>query len=131
MQDEEVCSIASAMIKTISSYKNGLKILHINAQSLLKKIDEFRFLFTQSNVEVICVSEGDSSIICEGFNVYWFDRTGHAGGVAIYVNVKLKCKVVLKQPSDSTIEYILLELPNKSHGRTLLGCIYRPNRTID
>jgi len=47
------------------------------------------------------------------------------------VNVKLKCKVVLKQPSDSTIEYILLELPNKSHGRTLLGCIYRPNRTID
>jgi len=75
MQDEEVCSIASAMIKTISSYKIGLKIVHLNAQSLLKKIDEFRFLFTQSNVDVICVSETwfvndlcDSSIICEGFN---------------------------------------------------------------
>jgi len=39
--------------------------------------------------------------------------------------------VVLQRPSDSTIEYILLELPNISHGRTLLGCIYRPNRTID
>jgi len=117
------------MIKTISSYKNGLKIVHLNAQSLLKKIDEFRILFTQSNVDVICVYETwfvhdlcDSSILCEGFN---------AGGVAIYVNVKLKCKVVLKQPSDSTIEYILLELPNKSHGRTLLGCIYIPNWTID
>jgi len=110
MQDEDVCSIASAMIKTRSSYKNGPKIVHLNAQSLLKKIDEFRFLFTQSNVDVICVSETwfvhdlcDSSIVCEGFSVYRSDRTGHAGGVAIYVNVKLKCKGVLKQPSDSTM----------------------------
>jgi len=77
---------------------------------------------------VICVSETwfvhylcDSSIVCEGFNVYRFDRSGHARGVAIHVNVNLKCKVVLKQPSYSTIEYILLELPNKSYGRTLLG----------
>jgi len=54
MQDEEVFSIASAMIDTISSYKNGLNIVHLNAQSLLKKIDEFRILFTQSNVDVIC-----------------------------------------------------------------------------
>jgi len=103
MQDEEACSIATAMIKTISSYKNGPKIVHLNAQSLLKKVDEFRFLFTQSNVDVIFVSETwfvhdlcDSSIVCEGFNVYRSDRTGHAGGVAIYVNVKLKCKGVLK-----------------------------------
>jgi len=100
--------------------------------SRLKKIDELRLFFTQSNVDVICVSEAwfvndqcDSSIVYEGFNVF------HAGGVAIYVNVKLKCKVVLKQPSDSTIEYVLIEIPKKSHGRTLLGCIYRPNRTIE
>jgi len=57
MQDEEVCSIANAFKKTISSYKNGLKIVHLNAQSLLKKIDELRFLFTKSNVDVMCVSE--------------------------------------------------------------------------
>jgi len=49
----------------------------------------------------------------------------------MYVNVKLECKLVLKQPSDSTIEYILLKIHNKSHRRTLLGCIYRTNRTID
>jgi len=48
----------------------------------------------------------DSFIVCEGFNVYRSDRTGHAESFAIYVNVKLKCKVVLKQPSDITIEYI-------------------------
>jgi len=58
---------------------------------------------------------------------YRSDRTGHAGGVAIYVMWSWN----VKQPSDSTIEYILLELPNKSHGRTHLGCIYRPNRTVD
>jgi len=43
MQDEDVCSIASAMIKTISRLKNGLKIVHLNALSLLKKVDEFEF----------------------------------------------------------------------------------------
>jgi len=37
----------------------------------------------------------DSSIVCEGFNVYWSDRTGHAGGVAIYVNVKMNYKAEL------------------------------------
>jgi len=39
MQDKEVCSIASPMIKTISSYKKSLKSVHLNAQSLLKKVE--------------------------------------------------------------------------------------------
>jgi len=110
MQDEDVYSIASAMIKRISRYKNGLKIVHINAQSLLKNIDELTFLFTQSNIDKICVSETwfvhdlcYLSIACNGFNVFRSDRNGNALGVAIYLNTKIQCKVVLKQTSESTI----------------------------
>jgi len=42
IHDSDVCSIASAMLKAVSIYKNGLKIIHINGESLLKKIDELR-----------------------------------------------------------------------------------------
>jgi len=122
MQDEDVNSIASAMIKTISRYKNGLKIVHINAQSLLKNIHEFTFLFTQSSIDVICVHDlCYLSIACNGFNVFRSDRIEHARGVAIYAKTKIICKVVLKQTSESTIEYILLEFASISHERTLLG----------
>lgn len=34
-----------AMIRILAKTKPGLRIVHINAQSLLKKIDEFRYLF--------------------------------------------------------------------------------------
>jgi len=82
------------MLKAVSIYKNGLKIIHINGESLLKKIDELRFRFTYSNdgqslssdhqSDVICVSEAwcvrdlcDFYIACNGFNVfrlYWACR---------------------------------------------------------
>jgi len=58
-------------------------------------------------------------------------RIGHAGGVAVYGTVKLICKVVLKQPSESNFEYIRLGMANISHERTLLGCVYKASRTID
>jgi len=79
MQDAEVCSIASAMIKT-------------------------------------------KYVICLMFvKVLMF-----IGPIVLVMQ-----EVLLYMWSDSAIEYILLELPSKSNGRPLLGCIYRPNRTID
>lgn len=45
------------MIRVLSKLKRGLKIVHINAQSLKNKIDEFRYIFESSGVDVIAVSE--------------------------------------------------------------------------
>jgi len=73
----------------------------LNAQSLAKKIEEFRFLFIHSNIDVICVSEtwfvsdvGNMSVMCDSFNLFRSDRSGRGGEVAVYKNKKLNAKKV-------------------------------------
>jgi len=87
---------SQAIIRILAKQKPGLKIIHFNAQSLAKKIKEFRFLFTKSNIDVICVSETwfvsdvkNVSIMCESSNLFRSDRSGRGGGVAICINKKL------------------------------------------
>jgi len=61
----------------------------------------------------ICVSETwfvqslcDVLISCDGYNVYRSDGVSHGGGVAIYVNKKLKAKIICQHTINSAIEYI-------------------------
>jgi len=62
-------------------------------------------MFVNSEIDVICVSEiwfvqslCDVLISCDGYNVYRSDRVSHGGGVAIYVNKKLKFNLSYKCP---------------------------------
>jgi len=64
---------------------------------LPKKIYEFRYMFVNSEIDVICVSETwfvqslcDVLISCDGYNVYRSDRVSHGGWVPIYVKKKFK-----------------------------------------
>jgi len=60
--------------------------------------------------------------------VYRSDRFSHGGGVAIYVNKKLKAKIICQHRINSAIEYIFLEIQNPIMQKNLLiGCIYRPH----
>lgn len=111
--------------------KKGLSICHINAQSLTKKTDEFRFLFVNSSVDIICVSETwfmssvcDSLILCSGYNVFRSDRQGHAGGVVIYVSKRLKSRVLLRQPVRSAINFLFFTVKSITNtSDTLIGCL--------
>jgi len=124
-----------ALLCILAKQRPGLKICHINAQSLPKKIEEFRYMFVNSEIDVICVSETwfvqslcDVLISCDGYNVYRSDRVSHGGGVAIYVNKKLKAKIICQHTINSAIEYIFLEIQNPIIEKNLLiGCIYRPH----
>lgn len=40
-----------------SNQKSGLKMAHINAQSLNNKMDELRHTFIKTEIDIICVSE--------------------------------------------------------------------------
>ncbi|XP_055906590.1 uncharacterized protein LOC129941858 [Eupeodes corollae] len=127
-----------SMVRVLSKQKCGLRICHINAQSLLPKIDEFRDIFTDSDVDVICVTEtwlrdelNDDICCLEGYRVFRFNRVNRVGGgVAIYVKRTIKCKLKLSATVDSTIEYLFVEVVGND-GNLLLGTIYRPNRYID
>lgn len=121
------------MIKVLCRQKTGLNICHINAQSLKRKIDEFRHNFEMSGVDIICVSETwfnssitDSIISVEGYNVYRNDRSSLGGGVALYVKNNLPCKVIFKSEQNEKIESIFVELVINTR-KILLGCAYRPN----
>lgn len=126
------------MIRILVRQRIGLKLVHINAQSLNNKMDEFRRLFVSSGVDIICVSETwfhsdilDDVYNIPGYKLFRADRKGHAGGACIYVRHGITCKIKIKSGYDSPSEYIFLELIMKSSLKILVGCVYRPNKNID
>lgn len=101
------------MIRILSKQRHGLKICHINAQSLPKKIDEFRYFFESSNVDVVCVSEtwftphhSYNLFHVSDYKLFRRDRIGHGGGVAMYVKNCLSCRLKCVSSNASSIEYI-------------------------
>lgn len=69
------------MVRIFTKLNKGLNIVHINAQSLLCKIDEFRYIFESSNVDIICVSETwfipkvkDNCYSLRGYKLFRNDR---------------------------------------------------------
>jgi len=135
------------LLNILCRQKKGLKICHINAQSLYNKFDEFELIFENSDTDIICISETwfkpsmpDSIFRLFGYKLFRCDRVKHVGaenqrikrggGVAIFVRESLKCNVVCHSSPDSEIEYIFLALHDSTE-RILLGCVYRPDKNID
>lgn len=123
------------MIRVLCRQKEGLKICHINAQSLLNKIDEFRYIFENSGVDIICVSEtwfksdiADCTISMDGYSVVRVDRNGHGGGVAIYFKRGIIFQTISTSADLDLVEYVLVEV--KSSSKILVGAVYRPNKNI-
>lgn len=130
-------SNAYTIVRLLSRNKNGLRICHINAQSLVHKIDELNYIFKDSGVDIICISETwfssnmpDSLFILNGFKLIRADRLSHAGGVAIYVKSNISFKFICKSPNESEIEYLFIELSSRD-SRALIGTVYRPKRSIN
>lgn len=121
------------MIKVLASQNKGLNIVHINAQSLRNKIDEFRYTFSKSNIDAICVSETwflseleDALFALSGYKLFRADRGRRGGGVAIYIKKNISCKLVSRSTADDCIEFLFLELLCNNK-KLLIGAAYRPN----
>lgn len=119
------------MVNVMCSRHTGLHICHLNAQSLIPKIDEFRYLFEGSLADVICVSEtwlssyhSDDLCTLNGFHKpFRCDRVARVGGgVAIYVRNTLNCKFIQRAPLGSEINYVFVEIMCKEN-KILLGSV--------
>ena len=71
--------------------RKGLGIVHINARSLLPKMDILRFWVSNADPDIIVVSESwlnsnvsDSDVNVFGYSVFRADRVRRGGGVAIF-----------------------------------------------
>jgi len=135
------------LINIISKQKTGLRICHINAQSLKNKMDELRHIFEGSLFDVICVSESwlvphlnNGLFSIRGFKLFRCDRSKRVletsaqrgnvgGGVVVYVRECYKCRVVCKSDNAELFEYLLLNV-NNDNVSMLVGCVYRPYNNI-
>jgi len=125
------------MIQILSKQRTGLRVCHLNAQSLKNKLDEFTFIFESSGVDIVCISETwftkdllDNFLTMKGYVLYRADRSSHAGGCAIYIKDSLRCKVLAKSDDTSQIEFLFLEV-TQNENKILIGTAYRPHHRIN
>lgn len=120
-----------------------LNLCHLNAQSLcarqLSKFEEFKNCFTESKVDIVCVTEtwlndnvNDTSIQVDGYTILRHDRkTGRGGGICVYHKMDIDCRIIsgsnllAGQPDGDRTEYLFIEV--RANGeKFLLGVIYSP-----
>ena len=115
----------------------GLKIIHVNTRSVLKKLDELKLRLKHFDIVVFTEtwlndSINDSLLEWEEFNLVRCDRglnrNKKGGGVCIYVRDTIPYKIIddYNDFRDNNLEFILLRL-NPYMQKTLNLCgIYRP-----
>ena len=72
--------------------QNELKILSLNARSLLPKMESLQLLVEAEDLDVVCVVETwlseetlDAEIAIQGYQCFRCDRNRHSGGIVVYV----------------------------------------------
>ena len=128
---------SNTIIRLLKKQRKGITVCHLNAQSLVKKVDELKYLFEESGIEIICISETwfdqnmpDSVFCLNNYVLYRADRLKHAGGAAIYIKKSICCKIISKSPPESKIEYLFIEVLS-GNNKLLIGTVYRPNCLIE
>lgn len=112
--------------------KKGLRIAHINVNSLRNKVQEISTLINGENINVLAVSEThldesitDMGVGISGYNIFRNDRNIFGGGVAIYIQSHIPAKVRSDLMSPG-IEALWLEVHLAHCKQFLVGCVYRP-----
>lgn len=106
-------------------YSDGLKMCHVNCQSLMAHLDEFRLYFMSEDYHIICMSEtwlrpavADAMVVLPGYALHRYDREGRlGGGVAFYLSDALRATVL-----DSSAGTLLID-PNISWRRYYSGML--------
>ena len=112
-------------------FKNII-IGHLNVNSIRNKIEDIRLIF-QDNIDVIALSETklDETFTTAQFNIKGFrapfrkDKNARSGGLLVYVNENIPCKLLSKHISPLDIQSIIFEL-NLRKQKWLIISIYRP-----
>lgn len=121
--------------ESLKTCNSGFNVIHVNACSLYKKLDYFRYIIDNLPISAICISEtwltSDHTwqMVCiNGFKMFRNDRnrggkTG--GGVAIYIRHNLPSKMLCKSKPNEKLEFIMLEVKS-NYDKILLSTVYNP-----
>ena len=115
---------------------HGLRFLHINARSLVRKLDLVKTWFIVAKPDIVVISEtwlkprvSDDVLHIGGFNIFRCDRKGHAGGIAIYVANKFHVTNLYSITTPDVFELLSLQIKIADVPLTIVGC-YRPPRAL-
>ena len=110
---------------------SGLKICHMNINSLPNKIDELSLLLGNDPFDIVAVSEThcdstipDTDLYIDNFTVIRKDRSRHGGGVALYIRNSINFSQINYNVNE--IEVIWIKVKQKRVDPLILGVIYRP-----
>ena len=121
--------ISDNIFTIFNSYK-GIKVIHLNIQSLLSKFDEFSKLVVDNKFDAVSLNETwltnnitDDEISIDGYDLFRCDRDGRGGGAAIYVRESFKATFVTELLSrELECVWVKLIIGNR---KLLLGSCYR------
>ncbi|XP_058833430.1 uncharacterized protein LOC131691217 [Topomyia yanbarensis] len=131
------------VVMNVALRDDCINLCHINAQSLcarrLSKLDEFKICFTNSKVDIVCITESwlnenisDATVAVDGYCILRNDRTtGRGEGICIYHRFVLDCKVIAGsgnhagQGDGDRTEYLFIEV-RVNNDKFLLGVVYSP-----
>ena len=110
-----------------------LGCLHINARSLVPKMDELKVWVHSSNPEVLVITEtwlrnsiSYPEVHLPGYNLFRQDRSSKGGGVAIFVKEHLHCSTALARSIPKQFDLLVLNIKlSNNYSLSVAGC-YRP-----
>jgi exonuclease III len=116
-------------------FKNtrGLKIIHFNAQSIIRKIDSFRHICDELRPDFLCISESwlktchsDYEFRINGYKLFRKDRDSTlGGGVAVYAKMDSNFKFY-EIRDESSVEKVIINVSQKGTKDFIIASIYRP-----
>ena len=111
--------------------KRGMHLIYININSILRKIDEVRYMANITNASIIGISENkldettlSSELEVDGYDLVRLDRSRRGGGVARYIKSSIACSY--KESFCSNTESIFVNIFLPKSKPILLGILYRP-----
>ena len=116
--------------------KSGLRICHLNVNSIPNKIDEIKYMLKNSPFDIVAFTEthcddtvSDNELQLDDFDFIRKDRTRHGGGVIIYIKKQFGFQRLLDIECELEALWISVKLRDI---KPLLICVlYRPPNSSD
>ena len=118
-----------------SAFKeNCFNFIHINPGSLKPHLGELRLIVQNTAVHAIAVSEtwfsektNNNLVAINDFSLFRHDRLNkRGGGVAIYLRNGIKSRIIGKSHANAKVEFLFLEIDNRSGTKLCFGVVYNP-----
>lgn len=89
---DQACAAKRGSKSKSASAKKTLKIVHLNARSILCHLDDVQCLVNSQRPDILAVSESwlgpsisDAEVSLPGYSIYRSDRSRSGGGIAVYM----------------------------------------------